>query len=1496
MPSVSWLASLECSASIIMQSSDDSTVVLKWLEVIFLSPCSQRILFSAVNLVFLFTLIVLALKRVYPSRSSDSTTLNKPLIGADNLSFTSTLWFKLCFAVTALIALAYLVLTVLTFSRGVGVESKWDLVESLFKLLQAVTNVVVLVLLAREMQFGAFSHSLTLRSYWAVSFVLMCLLSASAITRLVSNGEDADSNLKLDDICSLVSLPFYLYLIIVAVKGKTGIIAKNVEKDLSQDIIGESNNVSGYAAASLLSRGVWHWLTPLISKGYKSPLKIDEVPALPPDHRAKRMYELFEQYWPGPSENSKNPVRTMMFRCFWKDLAFTGFLAVIRLVVMYVGPVLIQSFVSFTSGDRRDLLQGFYLILILLVSKIIEVLSSHQFNFLSNKLGMLIRSTLITALYKKGLTLTCSSRQAHGVGSIVNYMAIDCQQLSDLVYQLHSLWMMPFQVGVALLLLYVYLGISVLVSLVAVIGVMFLTLTITRKNNQFQFNLMINRDRRMKATTEMLNNMRVIKFQAWEEHFCKKIQSAREREYGWLSKFTYLLSGNLVMLWSVPILLAALTFGVATLVRVPLDAGTVFTATSVFKILQEPIQNFPNTLISVSQAIVSLGRLDRYLTSRELDEKTIEREDKSSGEIAVEVREGAFAWEEEGGGQSVLRDINFQVRRGELAAIVGMVGSGKSSLLASVLGELHMTSGKVRVCGSTAYVAQTSWIQNATIQDNILFGSPMENEKYQNVIRVCSLTKDLEMMEYGDQTEIGERGINLSGGQKQRIQLARAVYQDCDIYLLDDVFSAVDAHTGSEIFKECIRGALKDKTILLVTHQMDFLHGADVILVLKDGEIVQSGKYKDLLHSDSPFSALVAAHDSSMELVEANDKNAPGQTESFERQVSEVSDHTELNGESTQPIPDKASSKLIKDEERETGRVSLRVYKQYSTETGGWGGVTAVVVASALWQLTQMASDYWLAYETSDDSVFIPSLFAGVYSSVAVLSCAFVGARFLLVAFLGLSTAQSFFDQILDSTLHAPMSFFDTTPSGRVLSRASSDQTNVDLLIPIFLSVNLMLVFSLLGTIVITCQYAWPTVFVIIPVIWINIWYQGYYIATSRELTRLEQITKAPIIHHFSETISGVVTIRCFRKQAMFSQENIDRVDLNLKTNFHNSAANEWLGFRLELIGSFVLCISTAFLIMLPSTIIKPEYVGLALSYGLPLNVLLYYVIYLACNLENKMVSVERIKQFISIPSEAAWTKPDSQPPSNWPHHGDIEVEDIQVKYRDSTPLVLKGISLSINGGEKIGVVGRTGSGKSTLIQVFFRLVEPYSGKIFIDGIDICSLGLHDLRSRLGIIPQEPVLFEGTVRSNIDPLGLYSDDDIWRSLERCQLKDVVSAKPEKLDASVVDSGENWSVGQRQLLCLGRVLLKRNKILFMDEATASVDSQTDAVIQTIIRQEFSTSTIITIAHRIPTVMDCDRVLVIDNGLAKEFENPSKLLEKRSLFGALVQEYASRSSDF
>ncbi|XP_044964033.1 ABC transporter C family member 14-like [Hordeum vulgare subsp. vulgare] len=1519
MPAPWWLATTACTPPPSASLSDR-------LAFLLLSPCPQRALLGGLDLLFVLAALALSLRARLSRRHEDSQ--EQPLLAKPRPRGRGFFRFRhrLALGASSALAAASLVLLALSLlllpARG-GEDATWAAVQRAFLAAHLLAHLAAAGTVAAEKAGAASAHPRHLRVFWLGTALLAALFSGCAAARFL-----AGQPVLPDDPVAFAGLLLSLPLLYFAVDGSSGLgdsSAVSGEEERS-DLAAEAP--TSYATASWLSLATFSWINPLITKGYSAAIGAQEVPPVAPSDTAEAAYALFVSNWPAPGSKPGHPVVTALLRSFWPQFLLTAALGVAHLSVMYIGPSLVDRFVQFVRGGG-EMKEGLRLVAILLAGKAAETLASHHYEFQGQKLGMRIRAALLSVVYRKSLRLSTGARRAHGAGTIVNYMEVDAEEVSTVTHQLHNLWLMPLQIAVALALLYTHLGPSVLTAVAAIAVVTVAVALANRWNMEYQFKFLGKRDERMKAITELLNYMRVIKLQAWEETFGSKIIELREAELGWLAKSMYFMCANTIVLWSGPLAMTVLVFGTCVLTGFKLDAGKVFTATAFFRMLDGPMQSFPEAIAAVTQATVSLGRLDRYLLDAELDDTTVEHvldADTGPDRVVVEVHDGMFAWDvrgkkenekeeeenDDGEGEedekiveeapvleTVLKGINMKVRKGELAAVVGIVGSGKSSLLSCIMGEMDKVSGKVRVCGSTAYVAQTAWIQNGTIQENILFGQPMDAERYKEVTRSCCLQKDLEMMEFGDQTEIGERGINLSGGQKQRIQLARAVYQNCDVYLLDDVFSAVDAHTGSYIFKECLRGTLKGKTILLVTHQVDFLHNVDNIFVMKDGMIAQSGKFDELLEAGSGFSALVAAHDSSMELVEQSRQvEKIGHSHPAVVRIPSLRSRSIGKGEKVIVAPEiqAATSKIIQEEERESGQVSWRVYKLYMTEAWGWWGVVGIFGLALVWQASDMASDYWLSYETSGGVPFNPSLFIGVYVAIAGFSMVLQVIKTFLETVMGLHTAQIFFRKMFDSILHAPMSFFDTTPSGRILSRASSDQTTIDVVLAFFVGLTISMYISVLSTIIVTCQVAWPSVIAVIPLLLLNIWYRNRYLATSRELTRLEGVTKAPVIDHFTETVVGATTIRCFKKENEFFQENLDRINSSLRMYFHNYAANEWLGFRLELIGTLVLSITAFLMISLPSNFIKKEFVGMSLSYGLSLNSLVYFAISISCMLENDMVAVERVNQFSTLPSEAEWKKEDHLPSPNWPTNGDIDISDLKVRYRPNTPLILKGINVSIRGGEKIGVVGRTGSGKSTLIQALFRLVEPAEGKMIIDGVDLCALGLHDLRSRFGIIPQEPVLFEGTIRSNIDPVGQYSDAQIWQALERCQLKDVVASKAEKLDALVADSGENWSVGQRQLLCLGRVILKQNQILFMDEATASVDSQTDATIQKITREQFSSCTIISIAHRIPTVMDCDRVLVLDAGLVKEFDAPSRLLEQpSSLFGAMVEEYADRSSN-
>ncbi|XP_043690945.1 ABC transporter C family member 3-like [Telopea speciosissima] len=1224
---------------------------------------------------------------------------------------------------------------------------------------------------------------------------------------------------------------------------------------------------TSYENANLLSIFTFSWMGPLVSLGYKKTLDLEDVPELANCDSANMIFAHFrnklESDGNGCQVSTLKLVKALILLT-WKEILWTALLSIVCILASYVGPYLIDAFVQYLNSPHQLQHKGYVLVFIFFLSKLIGCLSKRHLFFQLRKMANRVRSALFVIIYKKSLKLSNRSKQGHTSGENINLMNVDVERTGLFSWYLHEIWRVPLQVVLALLILYKSLGLASLVALVATMILMLANLPLGKLQEKIQGKFMDSKDRRMKLTSEALRNMRILKLQGWEMKFLAKIIDLRNFESRWLKKLLYtsVITGYVYL--SAPLFVSMITFGFCVLMRIPLESGQILSALATFEILQEPIYNVPGTISMVVQIKVSLDRIASFLSLDDLNTDIVQKLLRDTTEVAIEIVKGNFSWDIHSPNLT-LKDINFRVYHGMRVAVCGSVGSGKSSLLSCILGEVPKVSGAIKLNGTMAYVAQSPWIQSGKIVDNILFGKEMDTERYEMVIEACSLKKDLELFAFGDQTVIGERGINLSGGQKQRIQIARALYHDADIYLLDDPFSAVDAYTGTHLFKECLMGILSSKTVIYVTHQVEFFPSADLILVMRDGRITQAGKYKEILCSETDFIELVGAHKKALEEIHSIEHGtALDNLINGEKNDNMLCSEKSIQDEEREYKEPK--KQLVQEEKREKGGVSLSVYWKYFTAAYKGVFVPLILMAQILFQFLLILSSYWMVLATPISKDIKPyirgSTLIIVYVALTLGSSLCVLIRSIFIVTIGYKTATLLFVKMHLCIFRAPLSFFDSTPSGRILNRASIDQSAVDTSIPHNIEELLISVIGLLGTITVMSQVAWQMLIVFIPTTIACIWYQQYYITTARELTRLTGVCQAPIIQHFVESSLGSTTIRCFDQEERFMNTNIKLVDRYIRPKFHFSGALEWLCFRMDLLTSITYAIFLVFLISVSKGVLSPGVVGLAVTYGLGFS--MYGVVWDLCGLENKIISVERILQYVYIPSEPPLVVEENRPGYDWPSEGKVDIVDLQVRYAPHLPLVLRGLTCTFPGGIKIGIVGRTGSGKSTLVQALFRMLEPTAGQIWIDGINISKIGLHDLRSRLSIIPQDPTMFEGTLRSNLDPLEEYTDEQIWEALDRCHLVDEVKRKEGKLDSAVTENGENWSMGQRQLVCLGRVLLKGSKVLVLDEATASVDTATDYQIQQTLRQHFSGSTVITIAHRITSILDVDMVLLLDNG--------------------------------
>ncbi|PRQ27535.1 putative xenobiotic-transporting ATPase [Rosa chinensis] len=1184
----------------------------------------------------------------------------------------------------------------------------------------------------------------------------------------------------------------------------------------------------------------------------------------------------------------------------------------LNVVASYIGPFLIRNFMKYIVGKygSSNMYYGEKLAFIFFFAMTLESITQRQLSFGARQIGLQVRAALTTLIYKK-----CISIKYFGPsnGKVVNLINMDVEVVGEFFSSIHGVWVLPLQVFLALVILYGNLGAAPsLAAFLTTVAVLVCNTPLARRQQNLQSKIMEAKDSRIKRTSETLKSMRVVKFNSWENSFLEKLLQLRETEKSWLKRFLYTKATVVFLFWASPTIVSVITFGTCIMMRTTLEPYTVLSALATFRILTEPIYNLPEFISMIIQTKVSIKRIQDFIRLEKqvgLIPRDYSCSTLSTSEIMVEMEAGEFSWKESN--EHIERPTitireKITMRKGCKVGVCGSVGSGKSSLLCGILGEIPKISGQATKCyGKKSYVAQSPWIQTGTVRDNILFGKEVNEGFYKNIVECCAMNKDFKMWSNGDMTVVGERGMSLSGGQKQRIQLARAVYNDADVYILDDPFSAVDAHTGTHLFKKCILQELSEKTVIYATHQLEFLEAADYILinfddiqVVKDGQIAQSGTYEKLI--EDPNGELVrqmTAHRKSLHHVHSSPPDSLSNTTTTVNMKNGITERV-LDTEETERAStnDQITVKEIREEEEEaqTGRVKWSVYSTFLT-CALRGLLPVILLCHVLFQVLQMASNYWIAWAVRKENTVTRGNMIWIFACLSGGSSVFVLGRAVFLSVVTIETSQHLFVGMITSVFRAPMAFFDSTPSSQILTRSSTDQSTVDTDITFRLGGLVFALIQLACTIILMCLVAWQVFILFLVVIAISFWYMKYYITTARELARMVATQKAPILHHFSESIAGATTIRCFNQQNRFLTKAMNEIDDFSRVALHNNATMEWLSVRINFLFNVAFLVVLIVLVNLPKSVIDPSLAGVAASYGLNLSVLQGWVIWNLCNVENKMISVQRILQFTGIQSEAPLVIEASRPNSEWLTEGQIEFQNVQVQYQPEGPMVLKGISCTFSKRMKIGVVGRTGSGKSTMIQALFRVVELSGGKILIDEQDISKIGLQDLRSILGIIPQDPTLFQGSLRTNLDPLQQHSDPEMLEVVKKCRLGNLVRPDQMFLDAPVSEDGENWSVGQRQLICLARVLLKKRKILVLDEATASIDTATDNAIQETIRKETSECTVITVAHRIPTVMDSDMVLVLDEGRIVEYDSPARLIkESSSAFSKLVVEFLRRSS--
>nr|XP_035935989.1 multidrug resistance-associated protein 4 isoform X2 [Halichoerus grypus]XP_035935990.1 multidrug resistance-associated protein 4 isoform X2 [Halichoerus grypus] len=1225
-----------------------------------------------------------------------------------------------------------------------------------------------------------------------------------------------------------------------------------------------------------------------------------------PEDRSRHLGEELQGYWDKEVSRAEKDARKpsltkAIIKCYWKSYLVLGIFTLIEEGTKVVQPIFLGKIINyFENHDPTNsvaLHEAYAYATVLTTCTLILAILHHLYFYHVQCAGMRLRVAMCHMIYRKALRLSNVAMGKTTTGQIVNLLSNDVNKFDQVTIFLHFLWAGPLQAIAVTALLWMEIGISCLAGIAVLIILLPLQSCLGKLFSSFRSKTATFTDVRIRTMNEVITGIRIIKMYAWEKSFADLITYLRRKEISKILSSSYLRGMNLASFFVASKIIIFVTFTTYVLLGNVITASHVFVAVSLYGAVRLTVTLFfPAAIEKVSEAVISIQRIKNFLLLDEISQRTPQL--PSDGKMIVHVQDFTAFWDK-ASETPTLQGLSFTVRPGELLAVIGPVGAGKSSLLSAVLGELPRSQGLVSVHGRIAYVSQQPWVFSGTVRSNILFGKKYEKERYERVIKACALKKDLQLLEDGDLTVIGDRGATLSGGQKARVNLARAVYQDADIYLLDDPLSAVDAEVGRHLFELCICQTLHEKITILVTHQLQYLKAASQILILKDGKMVQKGTYTEFLKSGVDFGSLLKK-----ENEEADESPAPGspalRTRSFSESSvwSQQSSRPSLKDGAPEVQANESTQVAVSEESRSEGKVGLKAYKNYLIAGAHWLAIVFLILLNIIAQVAYILQDWWLSYWANEQSALNVTVngkenvtekldlawYLGIYSGLTVATVLFGTARSLFVFYVLVHSSQTLHNKMFESILRAPVLFFDRNPIGRILNRFSKDIGHMDDLLPLTFLDFFQTFLQVLGVVgVAVAVIPW----IAIPLIPLGILFfvlRRYFLETSRDVKRLESTTRSPVFSHLSCSLQGLWTIRAYKTEERFQELFDAHQDLHSEAWFLFLTTSRWFAVRLDAICA-ILVIVVAFGSLILAT--NAGQVGLVLSYALTLMGMFQWCVRQSAEVENMMISVERVMEYTDLEKEAPWEY-QKRPPPSWPQEGTIVFDNVNFSYSLDGPLVLKHLTALIKSREKVGIVGRTGAGKSSLISALFRLSEP-EGKIWIDKILTTEIGLHDLRKKMSIIPQEPVLFTGTMRKNLDPFNEHTDEELWNAIAEVQLKEAIEDLPGKLDTELAESGSNFSVGQRQLVCLARAILRKNRILIIDEATANVDPRTDELIQKKIREKFAQCTVLTIAHRLNTIIDSDKIMVLDSGRLKEYDEPYVLLQnEESLFYKMVQQ--------